>query len=162
MTDHWIMNASPVILLSRVGLIDLVPSLCRRLSIPSGVIAEVSRGSAADAGRAWLQSSGSRFIVSVPTLAPEMAGWDGGPGEAEVISYALQQGNSTVVLDDLAARRRARSLGLPLIGSVGVILRAKELRLVPQARSFLEKLRGGGGYVSENIIQQALKKADEL
>ena len=113
MTDHLIMNASPVILLSRVGLIDLVPSLCRRLSIPSGVIAEVSRGSAADAGRAWLQSSGSRFIVSVPTLAPEMAGWDGGPGEAEVISYALQQGNSTVVLDDLAARRRARSLGLP-------------------------------------------------
>jgi predicted nucleic acid-binding protein len=79
-----------------------------------------------------------------------------------VISYALQQGNATVVLDDLAARRRARSLGLPLIGSVGVILRAKEHGLVPQVRPFLEKLRGGGGYVSENIIQQALKKADEL
>ncbi len=162
MTDHWVMNASPVILLSRVGLIGLVPSLCRKLSIPSGVIAEVSRGVAADAGRTWLQAKGSAYIVSVPALSPEMTGWNGGPGEAEVISYALQQGGASVVLDDLAARRMARRLGLPLIGSVGVILRAKEQGLVPKVRPFLEKLRGGGGYLSENILQQALKKAGEL
>ena len=43
------------------------------------------------------------------------------PGEREAIALALATG-ATVVLDDRRGRRRARSLGVPLTGTLGVLL----------------------------------------
>ena len=65
-------------------------------------------------------------------------------GEAEVVSWALQNPGFIAVLDDRAARLLATGLGVPVLGSLRVIVMAKERGLIPLARPALEKLRGAG------------------
>ena len=48
-----------------------------------------------------------------------------------------------------------------MIGSLRVIVLAKERGLIPQARPALEKLRGSGAYVSEELIARAIELAGE-
>jgi hypothetical protein len=50
MADRWVVNASPVILLGKAGVIHLLPALCDELVVPAGVVAEVQQGRMADAG----------------------------------------------------------------------------------------------------------------
>jgi predicted nucleic acid-binding protein len=90
-----------------------------------------------------------------------LASWNGGAGEAEVISWALAHPGFVAVLDDRAARRLAASQGVPLLGSLRVIVKAKERGLIPLARPALEKLRGSGAYVSDELIERAIALAGE-
>jgi len=161
MAERWVINASPVILLGKAGVIHLLPKLCDELVIPAGVLAEVQDGRVADAGRAWLKGDGAAFVRTAPPLHPALARWNGGAGEAEVISWALAHEGFIAVLDDRAARRLAMAQGVPVLGSLRVIVKAKELGLIPQARPALEKLRGGGAYVSEELIDRAIELAGE-
>jgi predicted nucleic acid-binding protein len=65
------------------------------------------------------------------------------------------------VLDDRAARHFAAGLGVPVFGSLRVIVKAKELGLIPLARPALEQLRGAGAYVSDALIDRAIALAGE-
>ena len=161
MADRWVVNASPVILLGQAGVIHLLPLLCDELVVPAGVVAEVQQGRMADAGRAWLAGEGGRFVRSAPPLHAALAAWSGGAGEAEVISWALAHSGFVAVLDDRAARRLAARQGVPVVGSLRVIVKAKELGLIPSARPTLEKLRGSGAYVSDDLIDRAIALAGE-
>ena len=60
--ERWVVNASPVILLGKAGIIHLLPQLCAELVVPEGVLAEVAEGQSADC-RAHLAAS-SRPAVS--------------------------------------------------------------------------------------------------
>lgn len=159
--DRWVVNASPVILLGKAGIIHLLPALCTELVVPSGVLAEVADGESADAGRVWLNGAGGAFLRPVPALHPAMTGWGGGAGEAEVITWALQNPGFTAVLDDRAARSLAAKHGVSVIGSLRVIVLAKERGLIPLARPVLDRLRGSGAYVSNELIAQAVRLAGE-
>ncbi len=159
--ERWVVNASPVILLGKAGIIHLLPELCADLVIPEGVLAEVAEGDAADAGRSWLHGAGRPYLRKVTGLHPAVSVWGGGAGEAEVISWALQNPGFTAILDDRAARNLAIRQGVPVIGSLRVIVLAKERGLIPQARPALEKLRGVGAYVSEALIARAIMLAGE-
>jgi predicted nucleic acid-binding protein len=161
MPDRWVINASPVILLGKAGVIHLLPSLCDELVVPAGVVAEVQQGRMADAGRAWLAADGARFVRPAPPSHPALDAWSGGAGEAEVISWAMAHAGFVAVLDDRAARRLAAQQGVPVLGSLRVIVKAKERGLIPAARPALEKLRGSGAYVSDELINRAIALAGE-
>ena len=161
MAERWVVNASPVILLGKAGVIHLLPDLCDELVVPAGVVAEVKSGRMADAGRAWLDGDGGRFVQAAPPLHVALSSWNGGAGEAEGISWALAHPGFVAVLDDRAARRLAASQGVPLLGSLRVIVKAKERGLIPLARPALEKLRGSGAYVSDELIERAIALAGE-
>ena len=94
-------------------------------------------------------------------MHPALSSWGGGAGEAEVITWALQNPGFTAILDDRAARNLAIGQGVRVIGSLRVIVLAKERGLIPQARTALEKLRGAGAYVSEELIARAIALAGE-
>jgi predicted nucleic acid-binding protein len=129
--------------------------------VPAGVVAEIQQGRIADAGRAWLAGNGAQFVRPGPPLHAALALWNGGAGEAEVISWALAYPDFFAVLDDQAARRLASQQGVSVIGSLRVIVKAKERGLIPLARPVLEKLRGSGAYVSDELIDRAIALAGE-
>ena len=52
MSERWVVNAYPVIMLGKAGVIHLRPDLCDELVVPTGVVAEVKSERMADAGRA--------------------------------------------------------------------------------------------------------------
>jgi predicted nucleic acid-binding protein len=48
-----------------------------------------------------------------------------------------------------------------VLGSLRVIVLAKERGLIPKAKPALEKLRGAGAYVSDELIDRAITLAGE-
>jgi len=159
--DRWVVNASPVILLAKAEVIRFLPQLCDELVIPSGVVGEVHNTRITDAGRAWLQGEGKTFIRAAPPIHTALTNWRGGAGEAEVISWAMQNPGFTVILDDRRARALATRNGVAVLGSLRIIVLTKQRGFIPRAKPALEKLRGAGAWVSDELIDRAIALAAE-
>jgi predicted nucleic acid-binding protein len=65
------------------------------------------------------------------------------------------------VLDDLAGRRCAEALGIPVTGTVGLVLGARKRGMIPAARPVLEELRDNGMYLSSAVLERALALVGE-
>lgn len=84
-----------------------------------------------------------------------------GAGETEAIGLALELGTHVVALDDRRARRLARTLGLPLVGTAGLLLAAKQDGLVPSLKPQLEALIRLGFFVGPAVVSGVLAEAGE-
>ena len=154
-----VINASPLILLGKLGRTDLLESLADQVWVPEAVYREVAAGTdeaGAAASLAWAQC---RQVpdVAVPT---SILGWDLGTGESQVLAHCLM-GRHLAVLDDGEARAAARVHALPLVGTLGVILRARAAGLIPAARPLIEQLLESGSYLSNELVRVALAKVGE-
>ena len=76
MSRKWVVNASPLILLTKVSHISLLQELCSELVIPGGVAKEILTGPANDLTRIWLNEKGSPLIRDLEQVDPVVAGWD--------------------------------------------------------------------------------------
>ncbi|HLL73696.1 MAG TPA: DUF3368 domain-containing protein [Pyrinomonadaceae bacterium] len=81
-------------------------------------------------------------------------------GEAEAIALASEQGH-TIVLDDSQARAAARNLGLKVVGTIGILLKAKRGGVIPAIRPVIEALELNGFYLSDALREEALRLAGE-
>lgn len=161
MSRVWVVNASPLILLGKIGRVALLGELSDELIVPAVVAREV--GAKPDGERIVSEIAslvGTRIEEDIIT-SPEIAAWNLGRGESQVLALAGTYPGSRAVLDDLEARRCAQSLGLPLIGTLGVVLRAKRKGVIERARPVIEHLRGVGLYASDTLVEQALAHLGE-
>jgi predicted nucleic acid-binding protein len=130
--------------------------------IPRAVVDEVERFGETNSAAAFLRKADWIKIVD-PGPPPDLvARWDLGRGESAVLAWAYQHPATTAVLDDLAARRCARSLDIPVRGTLGLVLIAKQRGLIPAARPILEQLRQAGMYLSDSVFNRALETVGEL
>ena len=79
-----------------------------------------------------------------------------------MLALALAHPGARAVIDDLHGRRCAEALGIPLRGTVGLVLRARRGRMIASARDAFEKLRAGGMYLSDRIVLDVLREVGEL
>lgn len=77
------------------------------------------------------------------------------------MTHGLERPGVEVVLDDLAARRCARSLGLPMIGTMGVVILCRHRGVIKAARPVLETLREAGLRLKPELMDKALAKVGE-
>ena len=82
-------------------------------------------------------------------------------GESSAIALALETPNSTLILDDHKARKIAHSLGLPYIGTIGVIVNAKLLGIISSIKPILDKIKATNFRLSAEVEQKALLAAKE-
>jgi len=68
---------------------------------------------------------------------------------------------STVIIDDLAGRKCADSLDIPVRGTLGLVLVAKKRGVIPAARPVIEDMMSAGLYLSKRILDRALEKVGE-
>jgi predicted nucleic acid-binding protein len=156
-----VVNASPLILLAKIEALELLMELAEEIAVPAAVRMEASAGPGNPAQlQRFLRRRAMRPRADL--LVPEeIAGWDLGAGEAQVLAFAVANPGWESVLDDLEARSCARSLRVPLTGTLGVILRAKQAGLVAAARPLVENLLRKGAYLSRDLIDVALAKVGE-
>ncbi len=156
----WILDASPLILLAKVGYAHLLLDLPTSCCIPQAVAEEIVRGAPHDPARV-LVVEGRIPIIDVPSLSPDVLAWNLGPGETAVISYALTHPNVTAILDDMAARKCARSLGVRVKGTLGVVVLAKRKGLVPSAAAIFRDLLSVGAYFDDALARHVLQQIGE-
>jgi predicted nucleic acid-binding protein len=161
MSRVWVVNASPLILLGKIDRITLLGELADELIVPEAVGREVAASPAGERVVSEVTSlPRARFEVEIAT-SPELTAWNLGRGESQVIALAGAFPGSRAVLDDLDARRCAQTFGLPVIGSIGVVLRAKRRGVIELARPVIANLRRVGLYASDTLIEQALAQVGE-
>ncbi len=100
-------------------------------------------------------------VIPATEVPPTVAAWDLGAGESAVLAAAARSPDTIAVLDDLAGRRCAAALRVPVIGTVGLVVRARRRGLIPTVRPILEEIRAAGLYLSDALIDQASRAVGE-
>jgi predicted nucleic acid-binding protein len=84
-----------------------------------------------------------------------------GPGETEVLCLGLETSRPWLILDDLPARRLARTLGMRTLGTTAVLVEAKRAGLVNNVRPLLDALLQKGFRLAPRVYETILGIAEE-
>ncbi|MFM7449066.1 MAG: DUF3368 domain-containing protein [Leptolyngbyaceae cyanobacterium] len=161
MARRWVINASPIISLTKIDRIHLLNELCDEIVIPQGVADEISLGGYADSAVTWLQQTGQAFIQAVPAIDSRVANWDLGLGESHVLSWVIHHPVYEAIIDDLAARKASKILHIPVRGTLAIIVLAKQMGYISSAQQDLENLVRVGLRISPAVLNQALALVGE-
>lgn len=159
--EKWVVNASPLICLGKLGHLGWLDRLATEIVIPSGVAHEIGNGPADDAARRWLEAVGAPHMRAVDQIDVEIAAWDLGAGESAVLTWARGHPGFTAILDDRAARRCADVFDVAVCGTVGILMRAKREKLTSSLAAALDAAAKAGLYVSPAVRREALRLVGE-
>lgn len=154
-------NASPIIFLARGGYLDFQQVTSNRVLVPMPVALEIRRRGSEDVTARALDATPWLEVVDPPPVPSVIHAWDLGPGESAVLAWARAHPGCEAIIDDLAARRCAATLGVPVRGTLGLVLLAKKRGRIPLARPVLLALRQAGMYLSDRIVNDAFAIVDE-
>lgn len=146
-----IANSSPLIALMRIDRIDLLSATFETLIVPEAVASEVG---VIPASIQVVELSRPERLVTFPQQLHS--------GECAAILLALDASPAPVLLiDDWYARAFAARLGVKLMGTIGLIVRAKRAGLVDSATRLFEDLVRADFRVSERLLAEAKVLAGE-
>lgn len=83
------------------------------------------------------------------------------PGEASAIALAHEIESNFLITDDLQARKLATKLGLTIIGTLGILLRAKQKSIIDSLAPYLERISKTNFSISAELIDRVLREAGE-
>lgn len=158
-----VADATPLIALARIEQLDLLLKLFNHILIPQAVYDEVVTNAAKRPGAqavkqaSWIETKAVADQNKVAYLRADLD-----PGEAEAIVLAEELSADWLLLDEPKARLAAQLLGLRFIGTVGLLLLAKQQGHITQVRVLLDALTMQNFHLSQHIYQAILKQAGEL
>ncbi len=155
-----ILNNTPLVSLWLLEQLPLLHQLFDHVIIPSAVQAEFL---AIETGARQQSLTTSYWIETVEIKNPQLAqvyiGLD--LGESEVLALAIERSARLVIMDERKGRRYAQRLNLPLTGTLGILLLAKEKHLITAVSPFIQQLQQHGLYFDQPLIDKALHLAKE-
>jgi hypothetical protein len=149
-----ISNSSPLIALTQIGRLDLLRRLYACVSIPPAVAREVEPTVTKLPGWVLVQE------LAHP-LQPITVSGSIGPGEREVISLGLELGAALLIVDEQPARRLATSLGLRVIGTVGLLMAGKERGFLAKIRPELDRLLAVRFFMDQDLYDRVIAQVGE-
>ena len=156
--DKAIINASPLIFLSRSHHLDLLQAFASEVWVPEPVAMEILQRGQQDITATAIEQTEwliTKSIAGIPTIITE---WRLGAGESSVLALANEHPGTEAIIDDLAGRKCAASLSIPVRGTLGIVLIAKKRNLIPKARSVIEDMMTAGLYLSRKVVDGSTKK----
>ena len=151
-----ISNASPLIALSQIERLNLLKEIWGEIIIPKAVYNEVVLKGKRKPGvkliekainEGWIKIFKIKNEQQVKTLMSILD-----YGEAEVIVLAQEIQAQLVILDNREPRLFAFQIGIKVIGTIGVILKAYEKNLILNPLDEIYRLRNYGFYISNNLL----------
>jgi predicted nucleic acid-binding protein len=144
-----VSDSTCLIGLERVGELDILPALFASIMIPPEVEREF------ESKFLWLQTENitNSSLVMALQLAVDA-------GEAEAIALASEKG-CLLISDDKQARATAKTLGVKVIGTIGVLVRAKQNGVVSAIKPILDELDLNSFFISRALREEALKLVGE-
>jgi predicted nucleic acid-binding protein len=136
-------NTSPISNLALIGRLDLLREQLGSVIIPPGVWTELSRHPNSAAKHTLEKALADRWLSVVPLAAavPAELASTLDLGEAEALALALEVKADLVLLDESAARLKARELGLAHAGVLGVLRQARQTNRIASLKAEIVRLR---------------------
>lgn len=103
----------------------------------------------------WLQTENlsSSLLIAALRLVVDA-------GEAEAIALASET-DCLLISDDKQARAVAKRLGVSVIGTIGVLVRAKQSGVITELKPILDDLELNNFFISQALREEALKLVGE-
>ena len=152
-------DAGPLIYLAGAGRLDLLPRLFARVVVPRIVHDEVVVAGAGLVGSAEVAAATWIEIVEVPADSALLPLLDA--GEAAAIPLAQRLG-AALLCDDGDARAVARQRGLFVVGTLGVLLKAKREGALELVAPVVARMTQAGMFVSARLLSEVLIAAGEV
>jgi predicted nucleic acid-binding protein len=152
-----IADSSALVALSIVNKLDVLEELFGDVYVPRAVYDEIRRENKAESyelanyckDRVLDIQSSANFNVSL------------GKGESEAIVLYSEKGADFLLCDDKKAKKFAQSFGLKVIGSLGILLKAKKAKLINEIAPLIEILKGSKIFIDDKTYNLVLKMAEE-
>lgn len=157
-----IVNSTPIIVLCNIGKLHILKSLYGQIVIPKAVYDEVT--SKEDSACLQLKQETDWIIVeSIHNFeAKRMYQAKLHAGEVEVMILAQESPQADLlIIDDAAAKKTAKFLNLTVTGTLGVLIKAKQLGYLDNVSDCLKEMQRCGFYISPKIANLVLKQAGE-
>lgn len=145
-------NTTPFIALASIDRLDLLPKLFGRIH----VVDEVTDECAAGGMIVVTPLRGLDWIVSVQSPeqpAPHIL-LELDKGEKATLLAALANHADLVLMDEKIGRNMAEYLGLKVSGTLGVLLKARNVRLIPSFRDAAQRMRDQGIFYNPALIDR--------
>jgi predicted nucleic acid-binding protein len=155
-----VSNTTPLLSLLKIGKLNLLRELYDHISIPLAVYNEIEAGKDKDfyidlRGIKWIK------IEKINTIDSKLYLFDLDEGEAEVLVLAHEQEADLVILDEIMGRRYARQMNLKLTGTLGILLKAKQIGLIDKITPLLNELISKGSWLNPALVAKIIEMAEE-
>lgn len=154
-----VSNTGPLIALAQIVQFDLLHHLFGKIIIPPAVRDEIQDeiSVAALTAADWITVQPAQDTLAIQLLKEELDA-----GESAAIILAKELNADLVLIDERAAARKARALGLHVIGTLGVLLLGKRTNHLSTIKPLLDSLRENDFRMSANLYNQVLHDAGEM
>jgi len=153
-----IADSSALVALSIVDKLDVLEKLFGDVYVPRAVYDEVSQENKAESYK--LKNYCKDRVLDIQSSANFNITL--GRGESEAIVLYTEQNADFLLCDDKKAKKFAQSFGLKVIGSLGILLKAKEAELIGEIAPLIEILRGSRIFIDDKTYALVLGMAGEL
>ena len=160
-----VSNSSVLIALSAIGQLELIP---RRfpggIIIPEAVWNEVVE---TGKGKPGSKEVGAASWITVRDISDRhlflLLSTELDYGESEAITLSVEENADMILLDEKAARQKARRMGLTVLGTVGILIWGKRHGYIDSLQEQLEILTKKGDFrLSRTVCDHALKSVGEM
>jgi len=157
-----IADAGPLIAFARLAQLELLTRVFAQVLVTEAVFTECTCRSDHVETKPILHAVQTHLIqrCTTPPVHFELA-LHVDSGEASAIAAAAEWGCG-VLMDDKAGRRMAKNFGVASIGTVGVLVLAKQKNLLPGIKPLLDQLTVSGYFLGDRLMASALAAAGEI
>lgn len=150
MQEKVYVDTSSLIILNKINALDLLNKIYSNVIITNYIQLELN-----EAIPSWI-SVELTYNIDQSFLK----NFNLGLGETSIIINAIKN-NGFLIIDDLKARKIATTLSLRYTGSIGILIIAKELKLIDSVKYYLEKIQETNFRLSDALINKILEIANE-
>ncbi|PWQ92521.1 DUF3368 domain-containing protein [Leucothrix pacifica] len=157
-----VADTGPLIALAKIGQLDLLRHFYEKIFIPETVFSEATER------QHWQDAMQiHQFVEQYVDVVPDKTGkqikelfirLDAGESQALALADEL---NCPVLLDERRGRIVAKQMEISIVGTVGLLIKAKQQGLIPELKNLLSEMTEHGYRLSPKLIQQALEISGE-
>ncbi|MFM8333916.1 MAG: DUF3368 domain-containing protein [Candidatus Methylumidiphilus sp.] len=152
-------NTTPIIALSSISQLDLLPQVFGQIYLTVEVIEECEAGGAIAVPNlrqlAWV-----KLVQSTP-LAHSSVLLELDKGEKHTLDMASKYKADWVLIDEKIGRNVAEYVGLRVIGTLGVLMKAKQLGLTPSFLNCVNAMHAQGIFYHPALVVKLAKGIGE-
>lgn len=151
MPELIICDTSCLILFDKIGKLEILRKCYNNIYVTPEIAAEFGK-----ILPVWIEIKAAKNQDLQQTLTKIL-----GQGESSAIALTFDLPDTLVVLDDLKARKVAKSLNLKITGSLGILVKAKQHGYIEKLLAVLEQVQQTDFRISENIVRKILAVVGE-
>ena len=155
MEKEAVANSSSLIFLAKLDIFNLAKNILSKILVPTSVIKEVFEKDFPENN--IIKKELDSFLIKLEVKEIKYFPLD--EGEKAAISLCLEKNVKLFLSDDKKARIYARTLGIEVVGVIGILLYNLENNKINKKEfmELLNKLIGKGYYISPGLYAEIIK-----